>query len=68
MKSYMDFIAELSSNANLLQELETVLPFADVQSLTTWFVGHGYQLATGDIEMLYSSQSSLMDNGEQVNY
>jgi hypothetical protein len=68
MKSYMDFIADISSNVNLLKELEIVLPFNDPQSLTSWFVGKGYQLAEGDVEMLYGSQSSLLENGEQINY
>jgi hypothetical protein len=68
MKSYMDFIADISSNVNLLQELEIVLPFTDPQSLTNWFMGQGYQLAEGDVEMLYGSQSSLLGNGEQINY
>jgi hypothetical protein len=68
MKSYMDFIADISSNVSLLKELEIVLPFTDPQSLTHWFVGQGYQLAEGDVEMLYGSQSSLLENGEQINY
>ena len=68
MKTYMDFIADISSNVNLLKELEIVLPFTDPQSLTHWFVGKGYQLAEGDVEMLYGSQSSLLENGEQINY
>jgi hypothetical protein len=68
MKSYMDFIADISSNVNLLAELEVLLPFPDQQSLTHWFMGKGYQLADGDVEMLYGSQSSLMENSEQISY
>jgi hypothetical protein len=68
MKSYMDFISDISSNVNLLKELEVLLPFPDPQTLTHWFVAQGYQLAEGDIEMLYGSQSSLIDNAEQINY
>ncbi len=68
MKSYMDFITDISSNLNLLAELEGLLPFPDQQSLTHWFMGKGYQLADGDIAMLYSSQSSLMENTEQISY
>jgi hypothetical protein len=64
----MDFIADISSNVSLLKELEIVLPFTDPQSLTNWFVGQGYHLAEGDVEMLYGSQSSLLENGEQINY
>jgi hypothetical protein len=68
MKTYMDFITDLSSNINLLKELEANLPFTDLDGLQLWFVQQGYQLAPGDVEMLYASQSSLMDNAEQINY
>jgi hypothetical protein len=68
MKTYMDFITDVSSNNSLLKELEASLPFVDLDSLRHWFAQQGYQLANGDVEMLYESQSSLMENTEQINY
>jgi hypothetical protein len=68
MKTYMDFITDVSSNNSLLKELEASLPFTDLDSLRHWFAQQGYQLANGDVEMLYESQSSLMENTEQINY
>jgi hypothetical protein len=68
MKTYMDFITDITTDVGLLQELELVLPFANTEALTVWFSYKGYRLGDGDAAMLYQHQNALMDSGEPIHY
>jgi hypothetical protein len=68
MKTYMDFITDITSNNQLLQELELVIPFPNTEALTLWFSHKGYSLAEGDAAMLYQHQDALMESGDPINY
>jgi hypothetical protein len=68
MKTYMDFITDITTNNQLLQELELVLPFTNTEALTVWFSYKGYSLENGDALMLYQHQDALMDSGEPIHY
>jgi hypothetical protein len=68
MKTYMDFITDITTSSSLLQELELVLPFANTEALTVWFSYKGYTLGSGDALMLYQHQNALMDSGEPIHY
>ncbi|MBO3462886.1 hypothetical protein G7B40_001220 [Aetokthonos hydrillicola Thurmond2011] len=68
MKTYTDFISDITINFELLKELEAVLPFTDANCLQTWFSSKGYYLTEGDVAMLYHNQNSLMNADEQINY
>ncbi len=68
MKTYMDFITDITTNSQLLQELELVLPFPNTDALTVWFSYKGYALGNGDALMLYQHQNALMDSGEPIHY
>jgi hypothetical protein len=68
MKTYMDFVTDITTNSKLLQELELVLPFTNTEALTVWFSYKGYALGRGDAVMLYQHQNALMDSGEPIHY
>jgi hypothetical protein len=68
MKTYMDFITDITTNAGLLQDLELVLPFPNTEALMVWFSHRGYSLGDGDALMLYQHQGALMDSGEPIHY
>jgi uncharacterized protein (DUF1330 family) len=68
MKTYTDFILDITAQADLLQELNLVLPFPEAEQMRSWFASKGYHLESFDIEMLYQNQNALLDANEQVNY
>lgn len=68
LKTYTDFISDITINVNLLRELDNVLPFVDTNSLKSWFGDKGYFLVEEDVVMLYQNQNSLMNSAEQINY
>jgi hypothetical protein len=68
MKSYMDFITDITMDVGLLRELELVLPFANTEALMVWFSYKGYALEGGDALMLYQHQNALLESGEPIHY
>ncbi len=68
MKTYTDFILDITSTHSLLQELNAILPFPSIEGLMEWFSSKGYQLADCDADLLYQHQNALLNNDEQVNY
>ncbi len=68
IRTYTDFISDITTNSELLRELDTVLPFVGTNALKSWFSSKGYSLTEGDVSMLYQNQNSLMNSNEQINY
>lgn len=68
MKTYVDFISDLTLDRNLLHALEQDIPFDSRDTLAQWFFARGYSLSEHDAKTLFDNQTSLMNDVEQVNY
>ncbi|MET9834750.1 hypothetical protein ABZ078_36930 [Streptomyces sp. NPDC006385] len=68
MKSYGDFISDITDDATLYDALCDAIPFDGPAELAAWFAGRGYQLTDKDAQTLLTNQEEVTGVGEQVHY